>query len=151
MTAEKDFYSKQLDDADIAFLANKYQFEIDFTRGLTDADWANLLGCGESELPFYLFDEETFDEYLASTVDYFVDEDYYFADDSDDIGFDIDYEIERQLNQPKVVSSPLTTVAKATAKPTPKVAVKANPYSAPSRFAKKVTPKVVKHHFEIVY
>ena len=139
---EKRFYAEQLDEADIAYLAHRYDFDADFVRGLNDDDWSSLLGCGLDELPFYLFDEDTFDEYLAERQD--LADDYDFGDDDGGGLFDLNYEIERQLSQPALAPTPPTNYR-------PKVSAVQHNYSSPSRFGKKPKPIVVKHHFELVH
>jgi len=146
------FYSRQLDEADVVYLAERYDFEVDFIRGLRDADWCDLLGCSSEELPFYLFDEDTFDEYLAGMDTIEVDDDFGGGDEFEDGLFDLNYEIERQLNEPSVTSAP--PLSRPKARPAPQVTPSrygGNPYASPSRYGSKRKPTQVKHHFELVH
>ena len=151
MSDNRFFYARQLDEADIVYLAKRYDFTLDFVRGLNDAEWCDLLGCGKDELPFYLFDEETFDDFLSGMDTIEVD-DNFDADDFEDGLFDLNYEIERQLNEPSITSVP---ASRPKARPAPQVSTSRysnNPYASPSRYAakRKPVPTKVQHHFELV-
>lgn len=124
-------YASALDDFDIESLANMYNLDENFVRGMKDADWCNFLGCQSSELPYYLLKE----------IDESSDEDDTLFDDFDDVVFDIQEYLNEQARKPipantlPVKSSPL-----------------AHNYSKPSAFAKAkpTAQKVVPHHFELV-
>lgn len=138
-------YASQLDEVDIGFLAERYGFSVDFIRGLNDTDWLDLLGCGEDELPFYLFDEEDFDEYLADLNE---GDDFYDEDNPVQGLFDLNYVLERQLNEPAIASAPAPKgVSKVSQmRPTPRP----SQYSSPSRFSRKTVASKITHHFELV-
>lgn len=116
--ADPRFFADQLDGEDITYLAERYDFTEDFVEQLDDKGWCELLGCGVDELPFYLFDEATFDEYLAeeaenyeaSLADDFGSFDDYDPDNPEQGLFDLSDYLERQARQemrsPNITSFP---------------------------------------------
>lgn len=133
--------SELLTEDDYIYLSAAYDLDIDMVRGMNDADWCQFVGCGMTELPYYLFEDgEPMGEveFLADEVAF--DE----IEDFEDTLFDLeaylqDHAGDEPLPQAKVNSKP-------------KVAVKpiTTSYSRPSKFASKAAPKVVPHHFELV-
>jgi hypothetical protein len=155
--SDKFLYARQLDEADIHYLATRYDFTHDFIRGLSDADWCDLLGCGHDELPFYLFDENTFDDYLSGLDTIEVDDDFGGGDEDEDGDgfFDLNYFVEKELTE-RPVSSFTPPASRPKAKPAPVFTSSrytSNPYASPSRYApkRKPLPSQVKHHFELVH
>jgi len=152
--------ANQLDTGDIKHLAERYDFTQDFVRGLNDHEWSELLGCGLNELPFYLFDDDTFDTYLEDFADLGDADDFYDEDNPVEGSFDLSEVIERQLREPAIASAPMPKPIPISSgrKPAPKKAaskVTTKPrtytqYSSPSHFARKVNPAKVTHHFELV-
>jgi hypothetical protein len=138
----QNFYTKLLVDSDHVYLSKKYDLDLDFVRGMTDADWCAFLGCTVEELAFYLLEDESFEDYFDEDEQFegsiFDDERY--EDDSMDVLFEDPYLLGNIVDiasrrKPAPVAAPYAVAG-------------FNRTPAPATKPKKKEP--VPHHFEIV-
>mgnify|MGYP006268602137 CR=1 FL=1 len=75
---DKDYdFSSLMSDKDYAYCVFQYGLDDTTVRGMNDADWMAFFGCTQADLPYYLIDEDRWDEVddHISLVDFRADED----------------------------------------------------------------------------
>lgn len=67
---KKSEFSSLMNDADYNYCVTQFGITKDHARGMTDADWMQFFDCTKADLPYYLLEEERWEEMLEDPAVY---------------------------------------------------------------------------------
>ena len=149
---KKNEFSSLMNDADYEYCVLQFGITNDHARGMSDADWMQFFDCTKADLPYYLLEEDRWEELLQDPTVYELiegigDLDEEWAEYKDDFA-DSEIFLDRVNEDDDLWSSTFAKYAPVT-RSSPKPAW-LEPRPSALRAQPKPAPKKIPHYFVVI-